>query len=354
MNTNTQTIETLSVENQTFYDRTLLERFLPKLTFYQDAKKKRIPKGKGDSIEFRKFNSLKPADTPLTEGVTPDGNSLDITSLKAKLEQYGDYITLSDKLEMVAKDDVITESSELLGEQAGLTTNKIIGKELSTGTNVRYAGGKTSRESLENTSVLKGVDIKKAVRDLAKNNVPRFDDGFYHATISPEQAYDLKNDTEKGGWIDANLYANRMALIKNELGCYGGVRFMESSETPKADLYSAISSQPTDWATNYAKYYVKSGDEYVLNTSSTFPSSGGVYEKMEEVIHQGIVYGKDTYGVPELSMDASHPEIIVKQKGSAGTGDPLNQRSSIGWKNMFTSKRLQELGITRLESRVSD
>ena len=34
-------ISTLSVENQTFYDRTLLSRLLPDLHFYNDAKKKK-------------------------------------------------------------------------------------------------------------------------------------------------------------------------------------------------------------------------------------------------------------------------------------------------------------------------
>ncbi|MCI9434074.1 MAG: N4-gp56 family major capsid protein [Bacilli bacterium] len=352
MNENTQTLTGLSVENQTFYDRTLLERYLPQLSFYNDGKKKKIPKGKGNKIEWRKFNSLKPATTPLTEGITPSGNSLDITSVIKQLHQYGDYVIISDVLETQSKDPIITETSELLGEQAGLTTNKLIGIELTTGTNVRYADGKTSRETLTSTSVLKGSDIKKAVRDLARNNVPRFDDGFYHATISPEQAYDLKNDTEAGSWLDANKYSNRMALIKNEIGCYGGVRFIESSETPKATVYTAVTAQPSDWATNYGKYYVKSGDEYVLNTATTFPT-GGVYSA-DECIHQGIIYGKDTYGVPEIGQNASHPSIIVKTKGSAGTNDPLNQRSSIGWKNDFAVKRLQELGIIRLESRVSE
>ena len=72
----TQTIATLTVENQTFYDRTLLERLLPESHFYRDADKKVIPRGKGTSIEFRKFNSLPIPAASLTEGVTPAGNSL--------------------------------------------------------------------------------------------------------------------------------------------------------------------------------------------------------------------------------------------------------------------------------------
>ena len=66
-----------------------------------------------------------------------------------------------------------------------------------------------------------------------------------------------------------------------------------------------------------------------------------------------VIYGKDTYGVPEIGGGTAKPRIIVKEKGSAGTGDPLEQRASIGWKNMFACKRLNELGIVRVETGVS-
>lgn len=306
------TINTLSVENQTFYDRALLERCLPKLTFYEDGLKKKIPEGKGTSIEWRKFGSLEVADTPLTEGTTPAGKDLSITSITKKLDQYGDYVIVSDVLDMQGKDPVITESSELLGEQAGLTVNKVVADEVAGGTNVRYAGGKSERTALTNADVLTGADVKKAVRELKKNNIPKFDDGYYHATISPEQAYDLMNDTANGGWIDVMKYANAKKLLANEVGTYAGVRFKESTETPTAEGADGAA------------------------------------------VHLGLIYGKDTYGVPEIGSGAAKPKIIVKGKGSAGTEDPLEQRSSVGWKNMFASKRLNELGIVRIESGVSE
>ena len=36
----------LSAEDKTFYERTLLERLLPQLNFYKDARKKKLPKKK--------------------------------------------------------------------------------------------------------------------------------------------------------------------------------------------------------------------------------------------------------------------------------------------------------------------
>ena len=304
----TNTMETLSVENQTFYDKALLERCIPELTLYEDAQKKKIPAGKGTSIEWRKFNSLEAADEPLTEGTTPAGSDLSITAITAPLKQYGDYVVVSDVLEMQAKDPIIAETSQLEGEQAGLTLNKVIATEISAGTSVRYGGSATKTTDLTAADVLNGSLVKKCVRDLAKNNIKRFADGYYHATISPEQAYDLMNDTANGGWIDANKYTNAMPLLKGEIGCFGGVRFKTSTETPTGEGASGAA------------------------------------------VHKGLIYGKNSYGVPEIGTGGGKPKIIVKQKGSAGTDDPLDQRGSIGWKSMFACKRLNELGIVRVET----
>lgn len=126
------------------------------------------------------------------------------------------------------------------------------------------------------------------------------------------------NDTATGGWIDANKYTNAMPLLKGEIGCYGGVRFKESSKTPKGEG-AKIGSTENKYA-----------------------------------VHKALIYGKNTYGVPEIGEGGGKPKIIVKTKGSAGTSDPLDQRSTIGWKSMFAVKRLNELGIVRIETGITE
>ena len=302
-------ISNLSTENQTFYDRTLLSRLLPELHFYKDAKKKKIPKGKGTKIEWRIFKSLAVPTKPLEEGVTPAGKNLDISPVTAECSQYGDYVTVSDVLDMQGKDPVIAETSALEGEQAAQLVDTLIRDTVTSGTNVRYANGKASRATLTATDVLKGIDVKKAVRDLRKNNAKTFSDGYFHAVISAEQAYDLMSDTSAGGWIDANKYTDNKPLLKGEIGEYAGVRFMTSSNTKVVD-------------------------------------NSGV------AVHLGVTYGKDSYGVPEIGDgSAAKPSIIVKTDG--GNSDPLNQRNTIGWKNMFTCKRLEEKAIVRIETGVT-
>lgn len=302
-------ISNLSVENQTFYDRTLLSRLLPDLHFYNDAKKKKIPRGKGTKIEWRIFKSLAVPTTPLEEGVTPTGKNLDISPVTAECSQYGDYVTVSDVLDLQGKDSVIAETSALEGEQAAQLVDTLIRDEVTSGTNVRYANGKASRTALTAGDVLKGEDVKKAVRDLRKNNAKPFSDGYFHSIISAEQAYDLMSDTSEGGWINANKYTDNKPLLKGEIGEYAGVRFMVTSNTKVVD-------------------------------------NSGV------AVHLGVIYGKDSYGVPEIGDgSAAKPSIIVKTDG--GNSDPLNQRNTIGWKNMFACKRLEEKAIVRIETGVT-
>lgn len=302
------TIETLSVENQTFYDRTLLERELPELFFYEDGDKKVIPKGKGTSIEFRKFNSLEVPKNSLTEGVTPEGKDLNITSIKATVKQEGDYVKVSDVLDMQGKDPVITETSELLGEQSALTIDTRIRDIVCSGTTVQYANGKANRDALTNADVLNGKEVRKAKKRLKKANIKPFSDGCYHMIIDADQEYDFKDDTTGNGFVEVTKYAKPENMLTGEIGRYDGVRIRVSSNI-----------------------------ESVKNTNSVY-------------VHKGIIYGRHAYGVPEITKGKGKASIIVKPLGSSGTDDPLNQRATIGWKAFFTAVRLNELGICRVET----
>jgi len=89
MATQVTTQGSLSAEAKTFYNRQLLERALPYLTHAAFAQQRPLPRRSGKSMEFRKFSALAPSLTPLTEGVTPAGNSLTVTAITASINQYG-------------------------------------------------------------------------------------------------------------------------------------------------------------------------------------------------------------------------------------------------------------------------
>lgn len=319
MATKTQTITNvtnhnqLAAEDKTFYERTLLERLLPQLNFYKDATKKKLPKNSGRTMNFRKFNSLTAPSASLTEGKTPDGNDLSITTINATVKQEGDYVVISDLIQMTGIDPVLTETSELLGEEAGIVVDNRIQSAISTGTNVYFAGGATTRAGLETATIkyLTADDIKKLVRKLKNANAKRFADGFYHMQIDPDIAYDLMSDS---AWVDVSKYAKPEQMVKGELGKMHGMKFFETTNLD------------------------------TVKSSTT--------EASQIDVHLAYAYGKDAYSCIDLEGGAGKPEIIVKPNGSAGSNDPLNQRASAGWKNCFTAVITQPMALVRVETGV--
>ena len=302
MNTNITGDTGLTVEMKTFYDMNLIDEATPNLIHDQFGQKRPIPKNGGKKIEFRKFASLPKALAPLVEGVTPDGKKLTAENIEAEVSQYGDYIVQSDVLELTSIDNTIVEATKILGNQAGLTLDTITRNILQSGTNVFYAPTKdgtavTSRAGLVDGCYLTVDLIKDVVADLKANNAPKIDGG-YVAIIHPYVAKDLMSDPE---WIDAHKYAQPENIYEGEIGKVAGVRFVETSE---------------------AKIY-----------------EGGVFGC--------LILGANAYGITEITGGGL--QTIIKQKGSAGTADPLDQRSSIGWKAMKTAEILVDAYMARIE-----
>lgn len=310
LNTNVTTDSGLSAENKTFYDRTLLESAKPNLIHSQFGQKRPIPKNGGKKIEFRRYGALPKALTPLTEGVTPDGRKLTVTAIEAEVHQYGDYVALSDVLDLTAIDNNVLEATKAIGNQAGLTLDTITRNILQAGTNVQYcpkvgATGTTavtSRADIDATCKLTVDEIKKAVATLKANNVPKIS-GSYVAIIHPYAAYDLMSDPN---WEEMHKYTSAENMYEGEIGRIAGVRFVESSEA----LIVKTSTNPAVFCT--------------------------------------LVLGENAYGITEVTGGGL--KTIIKQLGSAGTADPLDQRSTVGWKAMQTAEILQQNYMIRIES----
>ena len=65
-------------------------------------------------------------------------------------------------------------------------------------------------------------------------------------------------------------------------------------------------------------------------------------------VYATLVMGDNAYGTTQLSGEGL--QHIVKQLGSAGTSDPLNQRATVGWKASKVTTRLVEAFMVRIET----
>ena len=372
---NTQTTGGLSAEMKTYYGMELLENAKPALVHNQFAATKPLPVGGGKTVEWRKFGSFDKALTPLTEGVTPDGSGITVSYITKELSQYGDYTTVSDMLDLTAIDDVVLEITDRHGANMGLTLDTVTRNEIQQGTHVIYApaigsgGAKTEvqhRYDLDKSCTMTAELVARAATALKKMNAPTFE-GKYVCIIHPSVAFDLRNDPD---WVAAHQYAAATELFSGEIGELHGVRFVETTEAKifrGEDLASdsrtltASFDGGTVAAGALAGRYVLCGGKRVKvadNTASQLTLESAVTVADNDVIYPGeggkdglavygcLFIGKGAYGVVDLSEGT---EVIVKPRGSSGTADPLDQRSSVGWKGIHAAAILYDEYIVRVE-----
>lgn len=296
---------TMSPTMKTYYDTELLENARPQLVFTQLGRKQALPRRHGKTVEWRKFNTFPKALTPLTEGVIPEGKQFGMTSTNVGIQQFGDYTTISDQLEMHAVDPIILGATEEMGAAAGATADTLVRNVLMTGTNVMYAPkGATpvaSRAALTAEAKLTPDVINRAVTFLKKMKAPRYEGKWYVAVIHPSVTYDLRSSEE---WIEAHKYSATREIFEGEIGELHGCRFIESTEAPIVEA--------TDGVMAYAT----------------------------------LMFGKDAFGV--VDPEGMGMEMIIKSRDEVG--GPLNQFSTVGYKFETGTKILYEERMLRIES----
>ena len=209
-NTQVTTQQSLTEEMKTFYSDYLIDAAEPELVHDQFAQKHPIPANGGKTIQFRRFAPLGKALTALTEGVTPDGQSLSMTTVEAAVRQYGGYIQMSDLLLLTAIDNNLTMATKLLGAQAGRTLDTITREVINGGSNVQYGEGQVTGRHLLVGGEAAGNHyftvraVRKAVRFLKTMNAPRYE-GSYWAIIHPDCSYDIQDDPDSVSYTHLTL-----------------------------------------------------------------------------------------------------------------------------------------------------
>lgn len=301
---------------QTYYDRRLLNYAKKHLVYANYGQKRRIPRGNGKKVNFRRWNTFTPDQYlhVLTEGVVPDGLTPTQTQIEVTVAQYGAYVATSDLLDMVAIDPYIRDSTRLLGDLMGDVVDMVSRNALMVGTNVQYANGKTARNALTAVDKLTVTEIRKAVRTLKKNHTPMFTGGMgsarrrghYVCICSPDAVYDLQSDSL---WQDVSKYSNAEQIYDGEIGRLFGVVFVEASNAPTLTGAGASSAD----------------------------------------VQQTIIFGDEAYGVVEIDGSGAI-QTIIKPLGSAGSADPLNQISTVGAKvPAYACVILNDAWIVRIE-----
>lgn len=391
-NTQTTLLPDLDAEMKIFYSRYLITLAEPKLVHDQFGQKHDIPANGGKTIEFRKYDSLPKALKPLVEGVTPHGNKLAVSTITATVSQFGDYIELSDVLQLTAIDNNLVQATKILASQAGRTLDTITREVLVGGTNVQYGeGSKRTRAALvggesSGNDYLTVRAIRMAVRTLKVMNAEAMSDGYYVGIIHPSSEYDIMDDPD---WKDPHTYVDTENRYSGEIGRIAGVRFVETTEAKIFHAENLTEAARELTVSSYASKVITvaeaiTADEAAALEGRTIINGGEVMEIKEatagaagaatieikdtpthtptaaEKVYPGeagakgrdvyatLILGDNAYGV--TSVTGGGLQHIVKQLGSAGTADPLNQRATVGWKAIKVAERLVEQYMVRIET----
>ena len=302
--TNMTTSSVLSAGMQTYYNRELLRTFEPNLVHLQFGDEHRMPPHSGLVMNMRKLIPLETNTKALSEGDPGESVMLAETEVTVQLQQYGEYARCTDKLDLTHLDMDIMRRTKLFGDAGARSIDAVVREELAKCANVIYAGGKASRAELTAADKLTSRELRKAVKTLKKNHAQTFG-GYFVAIIGPDTMYDLQEDE---AFVKVSQYQDKENIYTGEVGRLFGVRLVETTE---AKIFEGAGADGADVASV-------------------------------------IVLGQYAYGV--TSLKGAKPRVIVKPAGSAGTADPLDQISTVGWKmDGFGAKLLQPEYAVRIE-----
>ena len=298
-----QTTVTLVAEH---YDRLLLDNLYPSLKFYQFGDKKRVPAGTGKVAHWTKYIKLAAAGA-ITEGTVMGVSDLSATRVSATLGGHGIAVKHSDFLIMTGISDIVTDSVNEVSKSLALKIDTVCRNAICGVGTLQFGSAQTTK--VIDTTPITEVDILDAVVTLDSADAKRFPDGNFVCLAHPRSLKSIKAQTAGGSWIEVNKYANSQTvgqIYRGEVGMLHGVRFVQTSAIPKLVGTAANSA--------------------VTGLSGT--TSG----------YNAFIFGTGAYGVVELAGGAA--KTYIKQLGSAGTQDPINQFATVGAKIHFAAVAL--------------
>lgn len=288
-------------------------------------------KNKTDTRKYRRYNNLQRATAPLAEGVTPAGQKLTYTDISVTLEQYGDVVTLTDKVLDTHEDAVMDEAVKIMAEQIAETVEVLRFNVLKAGTNVFYSGTATTRATVNGT--LSRADLRKIVRTFNRNKARKISEivgatakistqpveAAFFAVCHTDLIPDIRALT---GFIPVAQYSDSMKAMPGEVGACEDIRFVCTA------LMEAWAAAGT------------AGTTYLANGIAPAASTAAD-------VYPILIFAKDAYAMVPLQGTNAVSIAVVNPKPVIG--DELGQRGFASWKRYDATCILNQMWMARYE-----
>lgn len=217
---------------RTVYSKEIEFKALPNMRFYQFATvKTELDVEPGLTISMLVYDNLNLGGA-LTEGTNMVAQALTGSTKQLTVTEYGNAVSVSEKLVQSSFDDIMASATTLLGRDYALVMDCELRDVALSGTNVVYASKSNgtvvkARKDLDATCTMKVSSIKDAIEILATNNAPKAVEGAYWLCfVHPHQSRCLRDDP---AWINASNYGKPDQLFTGEIGRIDDCRFIETS-----------------------------------------------------------------------------------------------------------------------------
>ena len=183
----------------------------------------------GNPVQFLFWADMAAATTPLDESTDLETVGLSDSVVTVTPDEYGNAVQVTARLKT---DDYLSgfdaDIANLLAYNAVDTIDTLARTALDGGTGVDYADGQTAEGNLTTGDTLGADEVRLTHAALRGASVMDIG-GFYVAIIHPDVAYDLKSETGDGAWVSPAQYVDTDRIYRNEIGTFGGFRFIENA-----------------------------------------------------------------------------------------------------------------------------
>ena len=361
-----------------FYDKMLLDTIKigsENNVFLKYCKTKEVPEG-NQKLLLRRWGGLTEHTYPLAEGIPPKSDRMASESFTGTFCQYGRYMEFTDRVEFQLIDDVIAHYSMELGDVAVRTAERLCRREMIFFAGPIYANGKAGISELVVGDTVGIEDYRLQALKYSRLLVKPIN-GNYIVICSPEHIYDLVSDplvdkymqytntadplktgqpvdlfnvrfettmlddysygytelSNPGEYYENGAYGCRCLVIDNDSSEYYYTNLEATKRTVVKDTYLKDGSyipEKVVWTlptkTELKTATVKKAD----GTPVTITDDSNV-TVMQLPVHRSFMFG-DEYMIKTGINGRSGAKFYVKEKGSAGVLDPIDQRQSVGFK----------------------
>lgn len=317
------------------YQKTLLDAAVPECHYYVGSTPATVTEHAGSyTAKWRRYENMTPVSAALSELSSDDfptrtGSQPSITDVTKAVSKYGDFIRMTEEVDLVNVENVNVELMRVMGRQAGRSLNNVQRDELEDNSTIIQTAAEANDAAQNN--IITTAEIRQAVNTLNRAYAMPFTaqtNGSSNIGTTPTRPAfwafthsDVEEDIRDfTGFVPVENYASQTDTKSGEFGAYNGVRFLSSPEASIDDDVGAVGGTDVRETTN---------------------SKADLYTT--------VIIGENYHG--SLGLKTGHiktqyssgdklpaVQVISKTKGSAGAADPLDELSTVGWKTWAGAK----------------